>query len=118
MATLVTQSERGLLNAARPERWVVQQGLQGNTADAVFEGFSAASVPCAWLRPLHQGFGLVWRRGVVGVEEEIYTASNSTADVWERSTLKVMVDDGEPELRRRIFGPEAGEEFPILEKIR
>ncbi len=38
--------------------------------------------------------------------------------MWERSTFKVMVDDGEPELRRRILGPEAGEEFPILENFR
>ena len=70
------------------------------------------------LHPLYQGFGLVWRRGVDGVEEEIYSAANATADAWERSTLKVMVDDGEPELRRRILGPEAGEEFPILENFR
>ena len=61
---------------------------------------------------------MIWRRGVEGVEEEIYSAENASTDLWERSTLKVMVDDGEPELRRPILGPEAGEEFPILENFR
>lgn len=94
----------------------------------MFEGFSAHLAAggiqiqrgcCAIrvLHPLYQGFGLVWRRGVDGVEEEIYTAANSTADVWQHSTLKVMVDDGEPELCRRIHVPEPGEEFPILENF-
>ena len=70
MATLVTQSERGLPNVTRLERWVVQQGLQGNTAEALFECFSAYLVAggiqiqrgrCAMglLHTLYQGFGLV-----------------------------------------------------------
>ncbi|HIM46460.1 MAG TPA: hypothetical protein EYM34_09385, partial [Alphaproteobacteria bacterium] len=58
------------------------------------------------LHPLHQGFGLIWRRGVDGVEEEISSDTNVSAELWQRSTLKVMVDDGKPELRRRILGPE------------
>ena len=124
MATLVTPTERGLPDAAALERW-----SQGHTADTVFEGFcaqlSAGGIHiqrslCAMrvLHPLYQGFALVWRRGVDGVVEEIYSTANAATDVWERSTLKVMVDDGEPELRRRILGPEAGEEFPILENFR
>ena len=67
------------------------------------------------LHPLHNGFGFIWRRGEEGVEEEIYTEENAAPGRWERSTLKVMVDDGEPELRRRILDSEAGEGFPILE---
>ncbi|MDA0231035.1 MAG: hypothetical protein O3B21_12710 [Proteobacteria bacterium] len=125
MATLVTQTERGLPNTAALERWVVQQGLQGNSADGVFEGFCAQLTAggiqiqrgLSAMRVL-QGFGLVWRRGVDGVAEETYASTNASADAWERSPLKVMVDDGEPELRRRILGPEAGDEFPLLEKFR
>jgi len=70
------------------------------------------------LHPLQMGSGLVWRRGVEGVEEQIYTEENNVPGAWEKSPLKVMVDDGEPELRRRILGPEVGEEFPLLETLR
>ncbi len=114
MATLVKETNQGLPDAQALRAWIIQQGLDGNSADTVFGGFCAMRV----LHPLHMGSGLIWRRGVEGVEEEIYSAENASTDLWERSTLKVMVDDGEPELRRRILGPEAGEEFPILENFR
>ncbi|MFP6691284.1 MAG: hypothetical protein VCD31_18490 [Alphaproteobacteria bacterium] len=39
MATLVSETERGLPDAAALGCWIVEQGLQGNTAAAVFEGF-------------------------------------------------------------------------------
>ncbi len=52
------------------------------------------------------------------MEEEIYSDANVWAELWQRSTPKVMVDDGEPELRRRILGLEAGEEIPILKNFR
>ncbi len=129
MATLANETERSLPDAAALHQWIVQQGLDGCTAEAVFDGFctqlSAGGIQiqrglCAMrvLHPLYKGFGMIWRRGVAGVKEDIYTAENASPDVWERSTLKVMVDDGAPELRRRILGPEAGEEFPILEDFR
>lgn len=129
MATLVTETNQGLPDAAALSAWIIQQGLDGNSAESVFSGFctqlhaSGMVIQrglCAMrvLHPLHMGSGLIWRRGVAGVEQEIYSAENASTDLWERSTLKVMVDDGEPELRRRILGPEAGEEFPILENFR
>ncbi len=129
MATLVHDTPGGLPDAEALGRWVVRQGLKGSTAEAVFDGFCGRLYAggmqiqrglCAMrvLHPLYKGFGLIWRRGVEGVREEIYSVANATPGDWERSTLKVMVDDGAPELRRRILGPEAGEEFPILEEFR
>jgi len=129
MATHVQDAKPGLPDAAALGAWLVRHGLEGSTAEAVFDGFctqlSAGGMAiqrglCAMrvLHPLYKGFGLIWRRGVDGVKEETYTAVNATPGTWERSTLKVLVDDGVPELRRRILGPEAGEEFPILEDFR
>jgi len=129
MATLVNETEHRLPDAEALGRWIIQQGLDGNAASAVFEGFCgqilAGGIPiqrglCAMriLHPLQMGSGLVWRRGVEGVEEQIYTEENNVPGAWEKSPLKVMVDDGEPELRRRILGPEVGEEFPLLETLR
>lgn len=129
MATLVNQSERRLPDAAALERWIVQQGLDGCAAEDVLGGFctrlseggiqlqrglSAMRV----LHPLYKGFGLIWRRAKGTVEEEIYTGDRVNPELWQRSTFKVMVDDGEPEVRRRLLGPEAGEEFPVLEGFR
>ncbi len=129
MATLVSETERRLPDHEALARWIVEQGLQGNTAEVVIEGFctrlSADGIQiqrslCATrvLHPLYKGFGLIWRRATGRVEEETYTSGNANPRVWERSTFKVMADDGEPEVRRRILGPEAGEEFPILEDLR
>ncbi len=70
------------------------------------------------LHPLYKGFGLIWRRAKGAVEEEIYSGDRVNPEIWQRSTFKVMVDDGEPEVRRRLLGPEAGEEFPVLEDFR
>jgi len=129
MATHVQDAKPGLPDAAALGAWLVRHGLEGSTAEAVFDGYCgrlhAGGIQiqrglCAMrvLHPLYKGFGLIWRRGVDGVKEETYTAVNATPGTWERSTLKVLVDDGVPELRRRILGPEAGEEFPILEDFR
>ena len=52
------------------------------------------------------------------MEEEQYTSENASPERWAVSPLKRMVDDGEPEIRRRILGSGAGEEFSILEDLR
>ena len=129
MATLVKDNAGGLPDAEALTRWVVEQGLQGNSAGAVFEGFcaqlSAGGVQiqrgfCAMqiLHPLYQGFAVIWRRGADGIEEDNYSTANADPILWEKSPLKVLAEGGEPELRRRILGPEAGQEFPILEVFR
>ncbi len=81
MATLVSETERRLPDHEALARWIVEQGLQGNTAEVVIEGFctrlSADGIQiqrslCATrvLHPLYKGFGLIWRRATGRVEEE------------------------------------------------
>ncbi len=83
MATLVKETNQGLPDAQALRAWIIQQGLDGNSTDTVFGGFCAQLHAsgmviqrglCAMrvLHPLHMGSGLIWRRGVEGVEEEIY----------------------------------------------
>ena len=39
MATLVNETEHRLPDAEALGRWIIQQGLDGNAASTVFEGF-------------------------------------------------------------------------------
>ncbi|MGD9537999.1 MAG: adenylate/guanylate cyclase domain-containing protein [Alphaproteobacteria bacterium] len=109
--------------------WIISQGLLGATAEAVFEGISKRlvehGVPIARaysamriLHPLYAGFGLVWRRKEPGVKEERYGASPTRSEAWLRSPIRLLIEEDVPELRRRITGPEIGEEFPVLEEFR
>ncbi len=130
MATIV--QERHLDDAsARAELkdWIAAQGLAGTKSEDVFEGFSrrlaAAGVPInraylamRILHPLYAGFGLIWRHGEDGVKEERYGASPARSEAWLKSPLKRLIEDGVPEIRRRIAGPEIADEFPVLEEFR
>lgn len=130
MATMVQELGReGALSRAELREWIVAQGLAGTKSESIFEGFSqrlvAAGLPInraysamRILHPLYSGFGLIWRRGEAGVKEERYGASPVRSEAWLKSPLKVIIEDGVPELRRRITGPEAGLEFPVLEDFR
>jgi adenylate cyclase len=109
--------------------WMISQGLLGTKAEDVFEGFtirlvahglpiSRAYAAMRILHPLYLGFGLIWRRGQPGVKEERYGASPVRSEAWLRSPIRLLIEEDVPELRRRITGPEAGREFPILEEFR
>lgn len=117
------------VSRAELKDWIVAQGLAGTKSEEVFEGFSrrlvAVDLPISRaysamriLHPLYAGFGLIWRRDEPGVKEERYGASPVRSEAWLKSPLKVLIEDGVPELRRRITGPEVGLEFPVLEEFR
>lgn len=111
--------------------WLIDQGLKGNPSGPIFQEFCdrllAGGMPihrgfCAMrlIHPLYKGFGHIWRRDKGELAEEMYGGEGGTNDpeAWARSPLKVLVEDGVPELRRRVTGPEVGEEFPMLEDLR
>jgi len=109
--------------------WIVEQGLLGVESEKIFEGFSERlvhlGVPIARaysamrvLHPLYAGFGLIWRAGEKGVTEERYGASPVVSEAWLKSPIRPLAEGRVPELRRRLIGPEAGQEFPILDEFR
>ncbi len=129
MTTTGTEIAESSLDADRLVGWVIEQGLQGTSTNAVFQEFCermvAGGVPIlrgfaamTTLHPLYTGFGLVWARADAEVRQENYDDNTLDPEAWARSPLKALVDDGLPELRRRITGPKAGQEFPILEDFR
>ena len=126
MATMVQRrANDDLLARAELKNWVIAEGLAGTKAETVFETFSArladsglpinrAYSAMRLLHPLYSGFGLIWRRGETGVKEELYGVSPVRSEAWLKSPLKLLIEDGVPEIRRKISGPEAAHEFPVL----
>ncbi len=104
--------------------WIVEQGLRGNSDLDVFEGFCERIVSggiqlqrayCGVrvIHPNYAGFGLIWR-GNGEVKEETYSPDSTNSKTWAVSPLKVLVEDGMPEVRRRLISPDPAQEFPIL----
>jgi adenylate cyclase len=129
MATLVTHNDAAPLESEALMQWIVEQGLQGISMSEVYEGFCTRLVAggmqiqrglCGMrvLHPLYEGFALIWHRGDDGVIDQSYFPADADPEQWARSPIKVMLEDGAQEIRRRILGPEAGEEFPVLEEFR
>lgn len=115
--------------AATLRDWIIEQGLLGVTGEVVFEGFSQklvdhgvpvnrAYTAMRVLHPLYAGFGLIWRAGEAGVKEERYGASPVITDAWLKSPIRPLAEGQVKEIRRRLGGPEVGQEFPILEEFR
>jgi adenylate cyclase len=119
--------------------WAVQQGLRGVPADLLFDGFcrrlGEAGVPLwrgfAALRTLHPqwgGYGYVWRRDVGAVRYEYYKRGSYESGGepdrdWLDSPFAYLIgraaaggEEGNswPSLRRRLGGPEAELDFPVL----
>lgn len=124
MATDTKSAIGTLPDTQRMTSWLVEQGLRGTSDLDVFEGFCERIVAggiriqrayCAVrvVHPNYAGFGLIWR-GDGDVSEETYSPDNSNAETWAASPLKAMVEDGVPEIRRRLIGPEPAQEFPIM----
>ncbi len=107
--------------------WLVTQGLEGAPSADVFAGFcdrlgammSMLRGYCGMrvIHPHYTGFGHVWRRGE-GVVEETYEQSTSESDAWMRSPLRLMVEEGNPEIRLDPTDPAVCEAFPILDDLR
>ena len=114
--------------------WAVQQGLRGVPADLLFDGFcrrlGEAGVPLwrgfASLRTLHPqwgGYGYVWRRDVGAVRHEYYPRGDEQDRDWLDSPFVYLIGRGVagggeggswPTLRRRLNGPAAQLDFPVL----
>jgi len=116
--------------------WAVDQGLQGAPADALFDGFCqrlvSAGVPLwraqAGMRTLHPqwgGYTYTWRRDLNAIEPaqfergEIYEQDvlSSPFAYLERQGDASEGADGRRRLRRRLAGPDAQLDFPILQRF-
>jgi adenylate cyclase len=115
--------------------WAVRQGLLGTAAAELFDGFCrrliAAGVPLwrafAAMRTLHPqwgGYSYTWRRDLDMIEPAQYRRRE--AQGWVDSpfafllrTAETAPAGGNPwlHLRRRLTGPQAQCDFPVLEEL-
>jgi len=109
--------------------WLVSSALGRPGVDAIFEGccqrLHAAGVPLVraltafrTLHPLFASINLVWRlnRGVDS--NPILHEQAFSTDEWLRSPMRHLLHHRLPLLRRRLTGPGAIVDFPVLEELR
>jgi len=102
------------LGSTRPEHLLEQ----------VSEQLTAAGIPL-WrsnlgfkiLHPLYDAVSFAWYRDT-GLQDVEVFSSNFTNDGWINSPQYVLVEKMLPFIRRRLTGPEALVDFPLLEQLR
>lgn len=108
--------------------WIVAAGLRGagpaELLETTAEALSEAGVPLLrgfmvfrTLHPLHAGYGFVWRRGGVAVEEETFRRQREPGPDFLASPFYYMLTKRLETLRVRLHQP--GElDFPIFREFR
>jgi len=110
--------------------WLMEQALAETDFETLFEGccerLLAAGVPL-WrahvtfriLHPLYEAMGMTWRRGA-GVESDRYPHRlvAEYPKAFKANPLYHLIQTQLPLLRRRLTGPEALVDFPLLAELR
>jgi len=108
--------------------WLVEQGLRGATLDEVLAGFCEGvrklGIPL-WrghisMRTLHPNFEALsyrWLREE-GVKRDAIARTDETSAEWRASPISYMFENDLAGLRRRLVGPDAKVDFPLLESFR
>ena len=114
--------------------WAVRQGLLGTGAAELFDGFCQrlvlgglplwrASAAMRTLHPEWGGYSYLWRRDLNAIEPSQFERDNQNSQVWLTSPFAYLVGQAEAggnpwlHMRRRLTGPEALLDFPLLEEL-
>ena len=108
--------------------WLMEQALKGSTLEdlltGALDGMIAAGLPIAraniglrTLHPLFETLTYTWTAESGLVEEHFLHGNDKVSEQWRLSPLRWLVDRGVPYLRRRLAGPEAMLDFPLLEEL-
>lgn len=104
--------------------WLVDQSLGSPDINAMFGGMceriNAAGIPVSramityqTLHPVIEVEMAVWRRGEA-VEMEQYAHRSEEPEAWRQSPLKFLLESEANYFRRKLTGPEATLDFPVL----
>ena len=107
--------------------WIVRQGLASDDLPGLLSGFcerlAGLGVPLwrghmslATLHPMYEAIGYSWRRGQ-GLTHDQYQHGSLAGDVWQRSPLRFLVENGVPSMRKRLEHGEGIETFPVLAEL-
>ncbi|MFQ5955001.1 MAG: adenylate/guanylate cyclase domain-containing protein [Kiloniellales bacterium] len=108
--------------------WLMSQALGDTDMEGLIDGccnrLHAAGIPLLrahvafrTLHPLFEAVSLTWRRRE-GIETTGYRHGDAEQDAWRQSPYFHMIETRIPFLRRRLAGPEATLDFPILTEFR
>jgi len=109
--------------------WLMDQSLKDPDIETLFEGccdrLFAAGVPLfrvhiayRTLHPLISGIGLTWRQGEPLNVQRFPHHFGAEPENWLKSPHYYIIERRIPMLRRRLIGPEAMLDFPVLEEFR
>jgi adenylate cyclase len=117
--------------------WAVRQGLLGTAAAELFDGFCQrlvlgglplwrASAAMLTLHPQWGGYSYLWHRDLNAIEPSQFERGSEYRQDWLTSPFAYLVGQARAEggsgdpwrhLRRRLCGPEALLDFPLLEEL-
>ncbi len=110
--------------------WLMTEALSSMPLEDIFSGcaaqLAAAGIPVErahvafeTLHPLYSGVGLTWTFQN-GLEKQTFDHRRSDEDLpvsWTQSPLYFLAENDLPFLRRRLTGPEALIDFPLLHQL-
>lgn len=108
--------------------WLIEAGLVGMELRALFDELCrrlvAAGIPLArgylstaTLHPLLWATGITWQGGRIVDSLEI-TYGYESRPAWRESPFRHMLESGTVRLRRRLTGPGAALDYPVLAEFR
>jgi len=117
--------------------WVVREGIRGADAAALFDGFCQrlviagaplwrAFIGMPTLHPQWGGYSYTWRRDLNAIEPSQFERGYEYEQILLHSPFGYLIrqvekssQEGDPwqHLRRRLTGPEAQHDFPILKEL-
>jgi adenylate cyclase len=108
--------------------WLAEAGLKNLDADRILQGFceraEAAGLTisrghCSFgtVHPQVRAFAYTWERGKGIATTMAIEHAQEEREAWLRSPLRHMIDSREMFMRRRLAGPDAQLDFPVLKEF-
>jgi len=107
--------------------WLVERGLDGVPLADLLEGFClrlvALGIPLArghmsiaTLHPQLRAFGVNWKDGAL-TDPTRFAHGHADGPAWKQSPFRHMVENGILEMHRRLAGPGAQLDYPVLREF-
>ncbi len=108
-------------------QWLVATALSGVSLEKIFSDccrrLCSAGIPLSrahasftTLHPLYGASALTWHRDA-DLRQASYGHAMIASDAWMQSPLNHLIQSRLPQLRRRLTGPQAVRDFPVLEEL-
>ena len=114
---------------ARLNDWLIDVGLSGLPFERLVEQLAQRlnllglrlrrfHVSTSTLHPMVRAYGFTWDGNNCMVSKAAFNHADVPGEGWRRSPFAHMLENGKNRLRRRLTGPQAQVDFPVLEEFR